>query len=671
VRIVYEGCLYPFGHRAALIKVTERRMREVLIDNVRTPVAYLNQRMYVVVREPLRSYPPPVNGGNPMPLTRVELKTLVTPDIDFPYSPPAQITAGGSFWVLVGQQPFLFNCAGRDLEGHLVDFTAALIFVPNSEATSQSSAGRAAVAAAYRASPWSACAVAGVPMAFAPRNGADNTVLAARALHFDSAGADTRELLLTPRLDRAEVIVPAVQRLLGAAQPVTIKYYAGYLAQGLANAGAVFAEVLGGLPVTFNASQAGGFATPNMGVTALSQTLGPLGGTLAEAAANTFNPAALFPKAGAAKLFGVIDLMDLLKSQLGAALGDRAPQMNSRADPAGTVTELRWSSPVIDEPSVGVLTFRKRDDTQIDITSTVLQPAGGAPPTTSMRGELRSFGLDFAGVMLISFTSFAFRSENGRKPDLSVNLDMIQPLKFTGALEFVDELRRKIPPGLFGDGPSLDITPQEIRAGFGLALPPLSVAVFALKDVSLSAALILPFADGKPLFEFSFCERHRPFLLTVALFGGGGFFRLQLDTERVRLLEAALEFGAAIELNLGVASGGVHVMAGVYFAYKADESGQEMALLSGFFRAGGELSVLGLISVSLEFNLSLTYYPSGPQAGKAAGRATLTVKVEIAFFSTSVELTVEKSFGKDGGDPVFAQLYDTADVWGEYAGAFA
>ena len=83
---------------------------------------------------------------------------------------------------------------------------------------------------------------------------------------------------------------------------------------------------------------------------------------------------------------------------------------------------------------------------------------------------------------------------------------------------------------------------------------------------------------------------------------------------------------------------------------------------------GGELSVLGLISVSLEFNLSFTYEF---EKNAASGRATLTVKVEVLFFSTSVEITVEKRFGGSGGDPKFGEVFETPKVWGAYANAFA
>jgi hypothetical protein len=83
---------------------------------------------------------------------------------------------------------------------------------------------------------------------------------------------------------------------------------------------------------------------------------------------------------------------------------------------------------------------------------------------------------------------------------------------------------------------------------------------------------------------------------------------------------------------------------------------------------GGHLSVLGLITVSLEFYLIFAYEFA---KNAAYGRATLTVKVEVLFFSTSVEITVEKRFGGSSGDPYFLEGFDTLQVWDEYAGAFA
>jgi hypothetical protein len=70
----------------------------------------------------------------------------------------------------------------------------------------------------------------------------------------------------------------------------------------------------------------------------------------------------------------------------------------------------------------------------------------------------------------------------------------------------------------------------------------------------------------------------------------------------------------------------------------------------------------------LEFYLIFAYEFA---KNAAYGRATLTVKVEVLFFSTSVDITVEKRFGGTSGDPTFLDGFTTPAVWNEYAGAFA
>ena len=91
------------------------------------------------------------------------------------------------------------------------------------------------------------------------------------------------------------------------------------------------------------------------------------------------------------------------------------------------------------------------------------------------------------------------------------------------------------------------------------------------------------------------------------------------------------------------------------------------ATLSGYLRMGGSLSVLGLIKISVEFNLSFTYDGG---TNKAYGRATLTVQVEVVFFSKSVELTVETRLRRGGRSHLRRALLTPA-TWSEYALAFA
>lgn len=690
VRIVYEGELLPFRNRAALVKVTERKFKQP----GSVVVAHLFQRMFIVVREPVKTFAASDRG---MPFKTVQLTTLVTPDI----APPEYVDDPNtrSFWVDVMTSPnpsdrarFKFHAVGTDVGGGSVDFTIPMMFV----SISDTGVRRTKAIEAYNASTSKSqldarsAVVPGQQVLFAERDATalDNTRLVTRALNFVMVGGGE-----APRLLKADVNVPQVQELLGSEAPTTIRLYAGFINQGLDAATGVFAEVVkedfskfvpadpfaglvpNTLGVTFKSDQAGGFATPNIGVSTLSRALGPLAGQAANAITDTFDPATFFQK-GLAQIFGTFDLLDVIPS---GTLGKNAPKLTTEVkDIAGgqlLVAQIDWE-PEIESLDLGIASFEKdhKAPSELKIHGTIQKPVSIDAPVSAetssvFTGTLTNFSVGVLQLVFLNFKEFGFSAKSGAKTDVTVKLDTEEPLRFAGDLEFVEELRKIIPPDLFGDGPSLDLTPTSVRAGFSFALPPVAVGVFALKDVSLGAALTLPFFDGKPSFDFNVSERPHPFLLSVGIFGGGGFFHLQLDTAGLKLVEAAFEFGATASVDLGVASGGVFIMAGIYFKLERKEPSNDLApTLSGYLRMGGYLSVLGLIKVSLEFNLSFTY---DGVTEKAYGRATLTVKVEIVFFSTSVEVTVEKAFGGQSGDPTFGELFATPATWSEYALAFA
>ena len=680
VRIVYEGRFKDFGHRASLVKVTERRF-EVATPGA-SPVAYLRQYMYVVVREPEKVYTGLVHDGRGMPFRRIRLTTLVTPHINYPYPPsPAAIT-DRSFWIMVGGADFQFHGYAEDLAGTRVDFTRPMIFVPNSEtklADINNATRPAAARRRLRAN------VPGQKVAFAPGDGGENTAFTASSIDFENEG-DARADFFSPRMFKADVRVPAVEALTGAGAVTEIRYEATYLAGGFAspaNATGLFAEVVhqngdvldrAPLPVAFSAQQAGGFSTPALGVTCLTRAAGPLGGKPADALADTFDPKQVF-KPGLATLFGDFDLADLVPS--GSATG-RAPKMVVRHEAGAVVTELAWNSPV-HSPPPGIVEFQANDDTELKVHANLRKEVGGADAGSfTLDGRLNHFQIEFLASLQIRFDTFTFVVRSGSKTDVNVELAGDAPVLFKGDLEFVEGLRQVIPPGVFGDGVSIDLiqAPPGVKAGLAIGLPPAVVGVFALKNIAFSAGLTIPFISGKPVVEFGFARRDQPFLLAVMIFGGGGFFHIELDTDGMRMLEAAFEFGATAALDIGVASGEVHIMAGIYFKMERKQitvgvtPGQHMvSSLSGYLRCGGSLSVLGIVRVSVEFHLSFTYYATPED--KAKGRATLTVEVEIACFSKSIELTVERAFGGKGGDPTFAQMIDTPELWAEYAGAYA
>jgi hypothetical protein len=106
--------------------------------------------------------------------------------------------------------------------------------------------------------------------------------------------------------------------------------------------------------------------------------------------------------------------------------------------------------------------------------------------------------------------------------------------------------------------------------------------------------------------------------------------------------------------------------------------------LTGYLKCGGSLDVLCIITVSVEFDMTLGWQQAG---NSLHGRATLTVEISIPFFSKSVDLTVERDFAGSGAEnaglpvsgvpyplgsvPVgFADQMEAAD-WQAYCEAFA
>lgn len=305
--------------------------------------------------------------------------------------------------------------------------------------------------------------------------------------------------------------------------------------------------------------------------------------------------------------------------------------------------------------------------------------SGGAPKVNVLCG-LKHFDLVLiapASFIELNFEKIEFTVDSSAKMNVDVVLSAI---KFVGPLSFVETLRDLIPLDGFSDPPALDISARGIDASFGVALPALAVGMFNLSNLSLGAGFTVPFI-GQPLaVRFNFCTREQPFNLSVMAFGGGGFFGITIDPQGVQILEASFEFGASLSMNFGVASGGVHIMAGLYYRMESN-----IASLTGYFRVGGYVSVLGLISASIELYLELRYVPD---SGKCSGKAELTIEVSVFLFSGSVTITCERSFAGSNGDPTFRQALgpqpglvladelaaiddSTLYAWHDYCEAFA
>jgi hypothetical protein len=697
VRTVRAGFLFPFGHRAVHVTVTDR---EFQVDGAGAVLAYMVQRQYVVVVQPTRDYRGSAAepyGGRQNPLRVVTVTSLATPPLD-PMSSAAAVagfpTSGDYevFWVRVNSADYPFAHTATDLEGRSAQFSTGAIFVSEKVALYgyNTSAAQSAkeIAGAYtqvsssRRSPL----LGGQLVAFA----APGPTPGSTAQHVDSLelGASlpqgplpAQEPPFFPVTAGAMLRLPGAEQIAGAGLGSVLaklhpNYYEHDFKVGVAQVYLDLSQNTPAITLSFSPQVSGGIATPNLGITGLARDLGPVAGPLGDLLSGQFDPANFFATAGGAleaKLLGAISLADILASAglsgspAGVSVTGQAPRIQSTLvypgndpsqPPEALQTTLDWSPTVRGDP-LGF--FVPGDSASLAVHAEVYTPITSPQQTTyTVHGELTDFDLVLFGnaspCVDIAFNSVAFDFATGAKARLQPD---IAGVSFIGALSFVQAFEQ-----FFSSlgGPSIDVSSAGVVASYSVALPSVSVGIFSLSNLALSGSLNIPFDSTPVRLRVDFCTRENPFLLAIDLFTGGGFFGVALGADGIEMLEVSLEFGASASINLGVASGGVSIMAGIYFAVQTTPSSSVQ--LTGFLRADGNLSVLGIVSISVEFYLGFTYL----DPGQAYGIATVTVEVSVLCFSKSVSMSMEKTIG--GSDPSFSAAVTEQD-WRDYCLAFA
>jgi hypothetical protein len=402
--------------------------------------------------------------------------------------------------------------------------------------------------------------------------------------------------------------------------------------------------------------------TPNFTVNGLSRKQGTVGGDLKKFNDNMFSPASFFAGSDL-KLLGSISLTELLaEGDMGSAPRlVTAPIYNGTADaPIAFETTFDWT-PQVKLDGNGILKFNDLKNA-LHLSVKLRTSLKEEEPVFDIKGELTNFYLEFVNAIQINFKSLSFKQHAGEKMDVSATLETT-PVTFRGALAFFNNLTAFIEAAGFVDPPSLDVDASGARLGYTLALPDLTLGSYALQNIKLSSALNIPFSNQPVRFRFAFAERHDPFLVTCSAVAGGGFLGIGVGADGIESIEASLEFGGNIAINLGVASGGVLIMGGFYIGSTADSLS-----FTAYIRACGSVEVLGLICVSIEFYLSLDYAKGDGQA-RLSGTATVTVEVEVVFFSKSVAVKMERTLLGSAGDPTFTQMMNRQQ-WKAYRQAF-
>lgn len=294
------------------------------------------------------------------------------------------------------------------------------------------------------------------------------------------------------------------------------------------------------------------------------------------------------------------------------------------------------------------LVLHTRIEKKLGLTASELR----SPPSFEAYLSLTDFQIVLIPTLefvIVGFKTLRIESRGLQAPKVTAELEGIE---FGDSLEFVQKLA-----SLFrsGSGFYLKTSFQGIVAGYRFGIPDFSLGAFNLADLSIGVDFTLPF-DGSPLgLGLRLSERSRPCLLSVGVLGGTAYFGIVLSPRHagvsVQGLEAQLEFGAVVNASLGPASGRLYVFGGFYYGRQCDS-----VTFTGFVRAGGSLDVLGLITVSAEFYVGLTYKKTGTST-QAYGEARITVRIKIIFvINVSVEVYFRKQFqGSESGSNRLAE----------------
>jgi hypothetical protein len=289
-------------------------------------------------------------------------------------------------------------------------------------------------------------------------------------------------------------------------------------------------------------------------------------------------------------------------------------------------------------------------------------------------------------VTMANFTLHFFSKDNpfisvGFKKVSTIQIDDHSPsfdvsvdgVKLNGALDFISKM---LGPLTGAKRPSpIEIVNSAITYIHTIPMPSVPAGAFSITNLSLLLGIAIPLDGSGVGLEVALAERRNPFLLMVSGLGGGGYlsfrFRFAPGAEAlVERVEGAMEFGGRLALDVGVAKGEAYLLAGIYFKVERKD-GRNAFTIGGYVRCGGALNVLGLITVTVEFFMGLTYESQGK---RLIGEASLTVSIELLFFSVSVRIGVRHCFSLESGGS--CSLLDSgptlaSDPWHEYWSAFA
>jgi len=475
-----------------------------------------------------------------------------------------------------------------------------------------------------------------------------------------AAGAEGATGALASARPAMAVHLPALQRLAGDALPDVSPYAVVGFAQQFLDRGEA-ADVLfrttGDIRADFTraAERTGGLAALDVVSDAISRERGPA--RLAALLGGDPDPSKLIGEAATLLGFRLQDLIEHLPGLTPPTIvTDTAAQLATGTDPADLAARtLAGSVPPV---TVSWEHVALRDFLAFKTAGTAARPTElnltvkAGVTGTATQCSVNDFALQFpfddaTALIRLSFTSLRFAQQTtavvtgAGAPDVTVSPPRVHVdwagLEFKNELNLLASLQEAVQ--VVGSVAKVDPGPHGVVATTTLPVPDVRCGVFALSNLDFHSRVDVPF-DGRPVaVEIGFASRARPFSLSVLSFAGGGYLTIGIDAAGPRV-EAALEFGAQLDVNFLVAEGEVHAFGGVSYLQHGGTVG-----LSGYLRLGGSLNVLHLVTVRVELRIALAY-----DGHRLVGRATIVLELDLTLWSDKVEID-SGEWALAGSDP--------------------
>jgi hypothetical protein len=262
-------------------------------------------------------------------------------------------------------------------------------------------------------------------------------------------------------------------------------------------------------------------------------------------------------------------------------------------------------------------------------------------PQTTVQGILDPVNIHLFGSSF-DVVTLKFKQANfGLRPGSSFKFNIdIEDVVLGEMVAFLEELQSYLTPS---DGNGFYLRAASggpgIEVGYGLNLGTISLGPVSFINVSLNAGCRLPFDSSNALFTISLSRPDSPFLISVGIYGGGGYLALIANGNTIVGFEASFEFGGVAAFSFGPLNGLGMLTTGIFVRNLYGKT-----TIDGFFFCGGSARI-ACFGISASLMVSISMQPGGAMAGQAV----FTFSFSIGFAHIDFHITVFKTQPALGG----------------------